>query len=87
MRGREIILFKDVTTIGADSRCDVVLANDPSVAAQHVAFRRTGGSVAIEPVTAVTVNDETVTTPRYLSHGDVVTVGSTTINYEERAAS
>lgn len=88
LRGREIILFKEMTTIGGDNRCDVVLANDPSVAGQHASFRRTGGAATVSamPGAVVTVNGVSISGPQPVRNGDVVQVGATNITFEERAA-
>ena len=86
LHGREVILFKDSTSFGADHTCDVVLANDPAVVDQHALFRRTGGNTTVLPVGPVAVNGETIVEARFLHPGDRVSVGATSISYEERAA-
>ncbi|MCU1372339.1 MAG: ubiquitin--protein ligase [Ilumatobacteraceae bacterium] len=85
LRGREVILYKETTTIGGDSRCDLVLANDPSVSGQHASFRRSGGAATtVTPMGPVTVNGTEISAPVGVKDGDVVQVGSTSITYEER---
>jgi len=86
LRGREVILFKEVTTLGGDSRCDLVLANDPTVSGQHASFRRSGSTTTVTPMAPVTVNGSEISGPQPLSSGDLVQVGSTSITYEERSA-
>jgi hypothetical protein len=84
LNGREIILFKETTTVGSDNRCDVVLANDPSVSGQHASFTRAGRSATVMAMGPVTVNGAPVSGARAIANGDVVQVGATSITYEER---
>jgi hypothetical protein len=85
LAGREVILFKDATTIGADSRCDLVLANDPIISLHHATIERRGGTTSVVPVGPVAVNGTAIGTPHPLRAGDSVQIGATAIRYEERA--
>jgi hypothetical protein len=87
MAGKEIILYKPVTIIGSDYRCDLVLVKDPAVAGQHVSLNRDAtGNVSLfaAPGAVVLVNGAPVQSHR-LRPGDVLGIGSSMISYQQRA--
>lgn len=88
MTGKELILYKPESTIGTDYRCDVVVAKDKAVAPVHATFRRTAdGTTSVTPAAAgvqVLVNGAAATTQR-LRSGDVLTLGGSTLVFQERA--
>jgi len=87
MVGKEFILFKPTTTVGADYRCDIVLVKDRSIEPRVLSFVRSDRgqtSVIAEYGVAVQVNGGPIEHHR-LRHGDRVTVGATTFAYQERA--
>ena len=87
MTGKEFILYKPRTVIGADYRCDIVLVRDSAVAPQHIAFDRTPQGTTVTSIGgAVSVNGTAVNTHR-LRAGDLISVGASTLNYQERALS
>lgn len=88
MSGKEFILFKPDTGIGSDYRADIVLVKDRAVQADHLHLRRDahGTALAATGSATVVVNGRAVTNHR-LSSGDRITVGSSTIDYLERATS
>lgn len=88
MTGKEIILYKPVTIIGSDYRCDLVLVKDPGVAAQHVSLNRdASGSVSLyaAPGATVFINGAPVQSHR-LRPGDQLGVGGSLLIYQQRTA-
>ncbi len=88
MAGKEFILYKPVTDVGSDYRSDIVLVKDRSVRADHLRLRRDANGTVLTSVAdaPVAVNDAPVTNHR-LRPGDRITVGASTLQYLERAAS
>jgi Inner membrane component of T3SS, cytoplasmic domain len=85
MAGKEFILYNARTVIGADFHCNIVLARDPTVAPQHLAFDRSPqGAIASTLGGRITVNGVEVTNHR-LRSGDQIAVGSSVLTYQERA--
>ncbi|MEQ8842252.1 MAG: FHA domain-containing protein [Acidimicrobiales bacterium] len=87
MAGKEFILYKPETVVGSDFQVDVVLVKDRAVTPRHFVLRRDGSGtvLAVTPGAAVSVNGTPVTNHR-LRPGDQISVGSSVINYLERAA-
>lgn len=86
MTGKEIILYKPVTLIGSDYRCDLVLVKDPGVALQHVSINREpSGAVSLyaAPGATVLVNGAPVQSHR-LRPGDHLGIGTSTLVYQQR---
>ena len=89
MAGKEFILYNASTTVGSDFRSDIVLVKDPQVAPNHLTFLRDpAGGVTLNAtgVLAVAVNGIPAPSHR-LRSGDVVSVGGSTLHYQERTAS
>ena len=88
MTGKEIILYKPVTLIGSDYRCDLVLVKDPAVAPQHLSLTRDPSGAATLQVTAgatVLINGAPVQSHR-LRPGDHLGIGASTLVYQQRVA-
>lgn len=88
MAGKEFILFKDVTSVGSDYRCDIVLAKDETVLPRHLSLMKDARgmtTVSPEPGATVTVNGGPVGQQR-LRSGDTVCVGRSSLQYQERTA-
>lgn len=87
MTGKEFILYNAETHVGADYRCDIVLAKDSSIAPVHAVFvRDPNGTVSVRAETSapLTVNGYPNPGGR-LRSGDVVGVGASALAYQERA--
>lgn len=86
MAGKEIILYKPVTLIGSDYRCDLVLVKDSGVALQHVSINREpsgAASLYAAPGAVVLVNGAPVQGHR-LRPGDHLGIGASTLIYQQR---
>ncbi|MSO37252.1 MAG: FHA domain-containing protein [Acidimicrobiia bacterium] len=86
MTGKEIILYKPVTLVGSDYRCDLVLVKDPGVALQHMSINREpSGAVSLyaAPGATVLVNGAPVQSHR-LRPGDQIGIGSSTLTFQQR---
>lgn len=78
-------LTRDTITIGRDITNDITI-NDPEVSRHHSRMIRTGTGYTIEDLRSTNstfVNQQRVTGPYALSHGDVIGMGETvTLSYE-----
>jgi hypothetical protein len=86
LAGKEFILFKDTMKVGASTRSDIYLFNDPDVAQQHAVIRTTGDIHEIESSDQrypIYVNTSPITRSR-LRHGDRITIGRTVFVFEQR---
>jgi predicted component of type VI protein secretion system len=67
-------LTKEVTTLGRDVGCDIVLG-DPEVSRQHARLTRTPGGYVLEDLGSTNgtfVNNERLTSPQVLHSGDLI---------------
>jgi hypothetical protein len=86
-RGRELILSKDVVTVGRAEICDVSLFGDPGVELLHARLLRRGGEYLIEDVgtpKGTFINDRQITAPTPLRDGDAIRVGKCVLRFGER---
>ncbi len=87
MSGKEFILFKEITTVGTDYRCDIVLAKDETVLPRHASLSRDPRgttTVRAETGATVTLNGAPVAQQR-LRSGDTLGVGRSALQFQERA--
>lgn len=87
MRGKEVILTKPTTLVGADHRADLVLAKDSAVSRRHLVLTRNdSGLVTARPGEGGTlmINGQSVSA-RQLRTGDEIAVGTTVLCFEHRA--
>ena len=86
LAGKEFLLFKDTMRIGASSKSDIYLFNDPQVAPQHAIIRTLGDTSEIDassPDSMVLVNQRPTSHAR-LRHGDNITIGRTSFLFQSR---
>ena len=78
-RGREVIIDRDVTTIGSSSTATLRLSDSGSVWKEHLVIRRAGGDYTCETRAPIEVNGAPVAggQTRRLVTGDVVRVAGT----------
>jgi MFS family permease len=86
MTGKEFIVYHQSTTVGSSPKCGITLIKDPAVGPDHFRIDEHGPRRALSVVDecAVTVNGAPVA-QHWLRNGDVIQVGSTAIQYAERA--
>jgi hypothetical protein len=86
MRGKEFILYHDVTRLGSSPECEVFLLKDPGVAHEHARISLDGGRrlLTVAPEETVLVNGAPVVR-HVLRTGDRLQIGHTLIDYSERA--
>jgi hypothetical protein len=85
--GRELILSKDVVTVGRAEICDVGLFGDPGVEPLHARLLRRGDGYVIEDVgtpEGTLVNEQRVTEPTPLRDGDAIRLGKCVLRFGER---
>jgi hypothetical protein len=84
--GKQFILYRNPTYIGASPQCEIYLFNDPQIGPQHAAIHLLGGGFEIEDLNDASqtkVNGKPITRAR-LRHGDRVAIGGTTIVFKEK---
>jgi len=85
--GTQLILSKDVNTIGRDDRDDVLLWGDPLLASTHARIVRRHGHYLLENVTvegSTSINGVEVRGPGALRDDDEITVGTTRLRFHIR---
>jgi hypothetical protein len=89
MSGKEFVLYKPETRIGADYRCDIVVAKDTGVQPFHAAFLRANdGSVTVAPFEGSTIRLNGLPSEGGpLKNLDAVIIGGSILTYQERMAS
>ena len=88
LTGKQFVVHKREMTIGSSPRADIYLFREPAVGAEHARLMRLGRTYEIESVSATggaLVNGEPVQ-KRVLRDGDVITVGSTELEFRSRGA-
>lgn len=84
--GEALLLSGGITTMGRSSDNVVVLSNDKEISRHHAIILQESGKYVVQDQNSLNgtfVNDEPVTTPRYLENGDEILVGLSILKYEE----
>ena len=84
--GDVVKLKSGITTIGRSSDNIISLSKDKEISRHHALIIQESGRFVIQDQNSLNgtfVNDEQVTSPRYLEDGDVILVGVSTFRYEE----
>jgi hypothetical protein len=86
MAGKEFIVYHQSTTVGSSPKCEITLIKDVAVGPFHFRIDEHGARRALSAFEgcAVAINGAPVT-QHWLRNGDVIQVGSTAIQYSERA--
>jgi hypothetical protein len=85
--GRELVLWKDVVTVGRSEICDIGLPAEVGVEPLHARLLRRGGRYVIEDVgrpEGTLVNEQRVTEPAPLRDGDAIMLGKCVLRFGER---
>lgn len=85
LRGREVILFKQRTTIGSGANCDLVIANDPAVAPHHCSVVIVGQTLYLDVGAPTTVNGVEVGGTTVLAAGQTIAMGRSSFVVAQRA--
>ena len=87
LTGKQFIIYRSPTTIGTSPKCDITLAADKAIAPQHLQITQQGGHYLLADLGSATgtrVNGQSVQS-RSLRSGDRISLGSTTVEYAEKA--
>jgi len=87
--GKEIQLYKQVTTIGQDESMDIPVFGDPDVAAKHAVITAQGQMHFIEDAGSfygTRVNGQKITKREMLHGGDLIEIGKTRFTYQDKSA-
>lgn len=87
IRGKSFSLYRDMMVIGSSPKADIYLFKDPKVEPRHAVVHKIGAQYEIDSVgqtKGFLVNGE-ATTRRRLISGDQVALGSTILEFQERA--
>jgi hypothetical protein len=82
MAGKEFVLYHEVTDIGSSPKAQITLIKDPETAPLHARIVEDGPARVLHAVAPISVNGAQVR-ERRLRDGDLVQVGSTTLEYAE----
>jgi MFS family permease len=83
LAGKQFILYKSLTTIGSEQKCDIYLFKDPAILPQHAVVAINGSRVQLKALGAAYVTGSPVST-RALQDGDLVQIGRYAFRYKER---
>lgn len=86
--GKEIMLYKPVTTLGRDEFADIPVFGDPDVADKHAVIYAEGKRHLIEDAGSyygTHLNGAKITKRELLSDGDLVVIGKTQFKFRDKA--
>lgn len=87
MRGKEFILYHDVTRLGSSPECEVFLLKDAAIASEHARIALEGGRRLLTAAPeAVVLVDGAPVRRHQLRGGERLQLGSTVLAYSERLA-
>jgi hypothetical protein len=87
LTGKQFILYRATTTIGSSPKCDLALLKDPAIAPQHCVIEMAGPAWVLRDLGApggTSVNGRPVQRHN-LRRGDVIQVGQTALEFQDRA--
>lgn len=84
LRGREVILFKQRTTVGSGANCDLVIANDPAVAPHHASIVIVGQTLHLQVGAPTMVNGVEVRGTTVLTAGQTIAMGRSSFVVAQR---
>jgi len=85
LTGKQFIIYNQVTTIGSSPKCDIALLKDPRIAAQHCVIEVAGSAYQLRDLGAGTAVNGRPVQRHPLRAGDVIQIGSTALEYNDRA--
>ncbi|MBU0609347.1 MAG: FHA domain-containing protein [Armatimonadetes bacterium] len=87
LTGKQFIIYNQVTTIGSSPKCDIALLKDPHIAAQHCVIEAAGAAYHVRDLGAGTTVNGRPVQRQALRAGDVIQIGSTALEYQDRHVS
>jgi len=87
LSGKQFILYEMRTRIGSSPKCEITLLKDAGIMPEHAVIENRGGSYVLtnaQTQAPTLVNGQVVSQTR-LHGGSVITVGSTSLLFEEKA--
>ncbi len=85
--GREVMLGKEVTTIGRSESCDIGLFRDNTIEKTHALISLKDNRYVLSDVdtpAGTYLNDRKISRPEELKNGDLIRVGSSYLRFGER---
>lgn len=89
LSGKQFILYEQRTRIGSSPKCEITLIKDIGILPEHVAIENQGSAYVLtttNPQAQALVNGQPTTHAR-LQSGSVITLGATSLLFEEKALS
>lgn len=87
LAGKSFVLYRNPTVVGSAPQADIYLFKDSEIEPRHLAIHRVGNAYEVEDLgsRAGTRVEGATVRQRRLRSGDRIDVGSTTLEFEERA--
>ena len=87
-RGKQFIIYENITRIGSSPKCEITIVKDPGIMPEHLVIEKRGSSYTLTAAQtqAPTYLDGQPVGQAQLRSGNVITIGSTSLLYEERPA-
>src|SRR5207302_3036392 len=86
MSGKEFIVYHQQTNVGSSPKCEITLIKDPGIQPVHFAISEQGNRRLLSSYQgAQTLINGTPVTQHWLRDGDTIQVGSSALQYGERA--
>lgn len=86
LAGKQFILYKPITTIGSNQKCDIYLFKDNSILPQHGAIEMRGAQTFLRADGQIFVSGQPART-RALQSGDLIQIGRYAFHFRERQRS
>src|SRR6185312_8062161 len=86
LAGKQFILYKPITTIGSNQKCDIYLFKDNSILPQHGAIEMRGAQTFLRADGQIFISGQPART-RTLQSGDLVQIGRYAFHFRERQRS
>ncbi|MCH2160844.1 MAG: FHA domain-containing protein [Phycisphaerales bacterium] len=85
LAGKQFVLYRDTTTIGSVYESDIFLFKDPVITGIHAEIRRLPGGYEVVARGLTGLNGFQIVSPKRLSNGDRIQLGSTMLEYHARS--
>ncbi|NLN75496.1 MAG: FHA domain-containing protein [Armatimonadetes bacterium] len=85
LAGKQFILYEQRTRIGSSPKCEISLVKDPQVMPEHIAIDNHGSSFSLSALMGQALVDGRPVHQTRLQAGNMITLGSTSLLFEEKA--